>query len=46
MLAKRIQTAIRLPPELLEELKKEAKEAGVTVNALISLRLGGKGEKK
>lgn len=35
-----IQTTIRLPKELHEKLKKEAKKKGLTFNALVLVKLG------
>ena len=41
----RQKTTVRFPPELLEALRKEAEKLGISVNALISMRLAEK-EKK
>ena len=35
-----IQTTIRLPEKLYKKLKKEAKERGLTFNALVLIKIG------
>ena len=45
MMADRTKTTIRFPPELLEDLKKEAEKLGISVNALINIKLAEQNKK-
>lgn len=40
------RTTIRFPPELLDKLKEEAKRLGISVNALINIRLAEQNKSK
>lgn len=46
MLNNRIQTAIRFPPNLYEQLKREAEQLGISINALVCIRLAETKEEK